>query len=152
MGCFGQLKEETIQLLPGKSTSNTRGDKNNIDLSPDVDHTDSISTIPGNTIHSNKQLLCGYGLGFLGVAFMTTGLACAQALEQSIPHSELNGFRFSFQLAIACPFLIGYNKCDVRVDKNLIWVGCCLRGSANVGELRYLWSSLLLTTRGQHWA
>ena len=126
MGCFGQPKQETTQLLPGKLTSKIRGYKNNIDLRPDVDHTDNILTTPGNTIHSNKQLLYGYGLGFLGVAFITTGLACAQALEQSIPHSELNGFRFSFQLAITCPFLIGYNRCDVRVDKKLIgWVAVC---------------------------
>ena len=125
MGCFGQSRQESLHLLPATITGKTCGDNiadNNI--SPDLDHTD-VST-PGKSIPSDKQLLFGYGLGLLGVALMTTGLACAQALEQSIPHSELNGFRFSFQLAIACPFLIGYNRCDVRVNRKLIgWVAVC---------------------------
>ena len=126
MGCFGRTRQELLHLLPAKITGKTCGDNvtgNDLDLGPDTDHSTDSSTTQGKSIHSNKQLLLGYGLGLLGVALMTTGLACAQALEQSIPHSELNGFRFSFQLVIACPFLIGYNRCDVRVDRNLIgWV------------------------------
>ena len=129
MGCFGQTRQEVLHLLPAKITGKTSGDNvtgNNFDIGPDTDHSTDSSTTPGKSNHSNKKLLLGYGLGFLGVALMTTGLACAQALEQSIPHWELNGFRFSFQLVIACPFLIGYNRCDVRVDKNLIgWVAVC---------------------------
>ena len=88
----------TTHLLPAKITGKTSGDNvtgNNLDLGPATDHSTDSSTTQGKSIHSNKQLLLGYGLGLLGVALMTTGLACAQALEQSIPHSELNGFRFS---------------------------------------------------------
>ena len=127
MGCFSSSQQESIQLLPRNIPVNACRDEvtETINLGPDVDHSEIISTLD-NAEHSTKQLIFGYGLGVFGVALVTGALACAQALDQSIPHSELNGFRFSFQLAIAFPFLIGYNRCDVRVKrKHIGWIALC---------------------------
>jgi drug/metabolite transporter (DMT)-like permease len=53
----------------------------------------------------------------------TVSMACSQALNQTIPHSELNGLRFTAQLAVTSPMLIGYKKCDVQVEKkSIVWI------------------------------
>ena len=126
MGGFDQATQETTHLLNGKGNMDKACDtvdKNT--LKQDVDDKDIAST-SDNTTDSKTNMVVGYGLGLLGVTMMTTGLACAQALDKSIPHSQLNGFRFGFQLAIICPFVLGYNKCDVTVEKKHIgWVAIC---------------------------
>ena len=123
MGGIGQSSQESIYLLRGRSGT-TPGDQV-IEDTLDRDHTDNLPWSLNMICQTNNGLF-GYLLGFLAVALITTSLACAQALEKSIPHSELNGLRFSFQLAIVCPILIGYNRCDVRVNTKLIcWVALC---------------------------
>ena len=127
MGCFDQSTQETTHLLNGKGNSNKTCDTvQETTLNNNMDDKDIASSTPDNTTDSKTKLVVGYGLGLVGVAIITTGLACAQALDKSIPHSQLNGFRFGFQLAIVCPFVIGYNNCDIKVEKNRIgWVVLC---------------------------
>ena len=127
MGCFDQATQETTHLLNVKGNISKTCDKiQRNTLNKNMDDKDIASSTSDNTTDSKTKLVVGYGLGLLGVAMMTTGMACAQALDKSIPHSQLNGFRFGFQLAIVCPFVIGYNKCDIKVEKNRIgWVVLC---------------------------
>ena len=124
MGCLGRSTQESIRLLPGKTyVTNGGHNVNNGNVDPDADSRSEESTLPGGAKVNKAKLALGYVLCFFGVALMTTGIACAQALDKSIPHSELNGFRFSFQLVTNTPFLIGYNKCDLKVNKNaIVWV------------------------------
>ena len=127
MDWFDLSTQETTKLLHGKRDMDKMCDKvHKATLNKDADDKDVASRASENTTDSKTNMVVGYGMGLLGVAMMTTGMACAQAHDKSIPHSQLNGFRFCFQLAIICPFVIGYNKCDVKVEKNRIgWVVIC---------------------------
>ena len=83
------------------------------------------------------EKMCGYGLAFLGVIGLSSGLACTQALDKSIPHSELNSLRFCAQFIITSPLLLIFRKCDVRVERPLIhWLifgAFVLTGSSYMG-------------------
>ena len=72
---------------------------------------------------SERNLYGGYAFALLGVVTISAGLACTQALDQSVQHSELNGLRFVAQLIIITPLLIGFKKCDIRVERSsIIWL------------------------------
>jgi drug/metabolite transporter (DMT)-like permease len=124
MGCFGQSNQESQSLLlKDKSGEELVNNINQRNLNDKIDENGDLAAKEIDENIDKKNLLFAYGMCLIAVILMTTGLACTQALDQSIPHSELNGLRFVFQYAITSPFLIGYKKCDVRVDRKCIgWV------------------------------
>ena len=112
MGCLGHSESENIPLC------DINHDKTVYDTSETQNEdTKKLSKcIPQGT----RSLMCCYGLGFVAVGLMSAGLAFAQALDMSVPHSQLNGFRFLSQLIITSPILIGQRRCDVRIERALI--------------------------------
>ena len=93
----------------------------------DLSETDGTSAVEltrdSDDAGGYRKYLYGYGFALLGMIMATIGLASAQILDKSIPHSELNGFRFVSQFAIIVPFVAGLRKCDIRVEKKDIgWV------------------------------
>ena len=125
MGCCGESREESDHLLK----HNTKEESSDKDT--------EISDTTDTTRTKRNNILCGYGLALITVALLVTGYSCAQALNESIPHSELNGFRFAFQLVITSPFLLAYKKCDARIERKLIgWLllGAVALTSASYGQ------------------
>jgi drug/metabolite transporter (DMT)-like permease len=147
MGCFAS-NEDAEQLLLQSETTRKQDDKANVQDSNKLTNDEyeelSGSDNPHDDREQNRQICCGYLLSILGVMTIAAGLACTQALDQSLPHSELNGLRFLAQLAIISPMLIGVNKCDVRVEqKSIFWLGCgavllTANSYANYGAAYYL--------------
>ena len=93
----------------------------------DLSETDATSAVEltrdSDDAGGYRKYLYGYGFGLLGMLTATIGLASAQILDKSVPHSELNGFRFVSQFAIITPFVAGLRKCDIRVEKkDIVWV------------------------------
>jgi drug/metabolite transporter (DMT)-like permease len=79
---------------------------------------DSDTDSDNNKIRTNT--FWGYALGCICMLLATTSLASSQALDQFVPHSELNGLRFTAQIAMISPLVIGHNKCDVQVERKSI--------------------------------
>ena len=87
-----------------------------------VNGTDNI----GDKTTWRDSSICGYAMCILSNMTIAVGLACTQALAQTVPHSELNGFRFTAQLIVISPFLLGFKKCDVTVEKKqIVWLCIC---------------------------
>ena len=74
---------------------------------------------------SKKQLIIGYGFALLATCGMAASVAFVQALNRTLPHSELNGLRFTFQLFLSCILIPTIGRCDIKVAQNEIpWVSC----------------------------
>ena len=71
-----------------------------------VNGTDNI----GDKTTWRDSSICGYAMCILSNMTIAVGLACTQALAQTVPHSELNGFRFTAQLIINSPFSVGIQE------------------------------------------
>ena len=114
---------ESLQLLQLASHKSYDDYNDHLDLKQDLDDTTTDrdgSCESEKRVNKTKTLLCGYGLGVVALIINTAGLAFSQALDKSVPHSELNGLRFSFQMAITVPFLVAYRKCELRVERDKI--------------------------------
>ena len=113
---------ESLQLLKLASHKSYDDSDDHLDLKQELDDTTNQDGSCENVkrVNKTKTLLCGYGLGVVVLIINTAGMAFAHALDKSVPHSELNGLRFSFQMANTVPFLVAYRKCELRVERNKI--------------------------------
>ena len=137
MGCFGKTStSESTRLLDEKYLAS--------DTQESADKDQESAGKTDQERYDRRRLICGYLVGLLAVVMVTTGLACTEALDKSIPHSELNGFRFLSQFILVSPFLIGINRCDIRVERESIgWlalaaISLTAASYANYGSVYYL--------------
>ena len=85
---------------------------------------------PGTDVHqepktSSKRMLLWYATGLLATCFASASLGFVQALNKTVPHSELNGLRFTAQLVFSGLLIVTTGNCEVRVARqDIIWVIC----------------------------